>query len=39
MKKILRLVLFGFLSWLLIFAASVCLFGLKKEDARLFEML
>src|SRR6266446_9234447 len=39
MKKLLRLVLFGFLSWLLIFAASVCLFRLKKEDARLFEVL
>jgi hypothetical protein len=39
MKKFLRLVLFGFLSWLVIFVASVCLFSLKKDNARLFEML
>jgi hypothetical protein len=32
-------VLFGFLSWLLTFAASVCLFRLKMQDPRLFEIL
>jgi|HubBroStandDraft_2_1064218.scaffolds.fasta_scaffold479715_2 hypothetical protein len=37
MKKILRLLLFGFLSWLLTFSASVCLFFLKKGNERLFE--
>jgi hypothetical protein len=39
MKKFFRLVLFGFLSWLLTFVASICLFPLKKQDARLFETL
>jgi hypothetical protein len=39
LKKFLRLILFGFLSWLLIFVASICLFRLRKQDARLFEIL
>jgi len=39
MKKLGRLLLFGFLSWLLTFGASVCLFSLKKDNERLFEML
>jgi hypothetical protein len=38
MKKLLRLLLFGFLSWLLTFGASVCLFSIKKGNERLFEM-
>jgi hypothetical protein len=38
-KKFLRLVLFGFLSWLLTFGASVCLFFLKKDNEHLFETL
>jgi hypothetical protein len=32
MKRFFRLVLFGFVSWLVTFAASVCLFALKKND-------
>ena len=39
MKNILRPLLIGFVSWLLIFLASVCLFGLKHSNARLFEIL
>ena len=39
MKKFFRLLLFGFLSWLLIFGASVCLFPLKKDSEHLFEIL
>jgi hypothetical protein len=39
MKKFLRLLLFGFMSWLLTFGASVCLFPLKKGNERLFEMV
>lgn len=39
MKNFFRLVLFGFLSWLFIFAASVCLFPLKKSNEHLFEVL
>ena len=39
MKKFLRLILFGFLSWLVTFGASVCLFELKKEHERTFEMM
>ena len=39
MKTFLRLGAFGFLSWLVVFLASVCLFFLKKENERLFEML
>jgi len=39
MKKFLRLVLFGFLSWIVIFGASICLFGLKKENEHTFEIL
>ena len=39
MKRFWRLLLFGFLSWLLTFGASVCLFSLKKDNERLFEML
>jgi hypothetical protein len=38
-KRFWRLLLFGFLSWLLTFGASVCLFSLKKDNERLFEML
>jgi|SRR5438309_11691767 len=38
MKKFWRLLLFGSLSWLLTFGASICLFPLK-NDERLFEML
>jgi hypothetical protein len=39
MKKLFRLVLFGFLSWLVTFGASVCLFFLKKDNEHLFETL
>jgi len=39
MKKFFRLMLFGFLSWLLIFGASVCLFPLKNDSEHLFEVL
>lgn len=39
MKKLLRLILFGFLSWLVIFVASICLFRVKKENEHLFEIL
>ena len=40
MKRLLRLALFGFLSWLVVFAASVCLYSLKqKGQERLFETL
>lgn len=39
MKKFLRLLLFGFLSWFVTFAASVCLFALRKSDGHLFELL
>ncbi len=39
MKKLFRLLLFGVLSWLVTFAASVCLFALKKKDEHLFEVL
>jgi hypothetical protein len=39
MKKFLHLVLFGFLSWFVTFAASVCLFPLKKSDEHSFEIL
>ena len=39
MKKFLQLVLFGFLSWLVTFGASVCLFALKRSDEHLFEVL
>jgi hypothetical protein len=39
MKKFFRLVLFGFLSWLVTFGASVCLFTLKKDSEHLFETL
>ena len=39
MKAFFRLLLFGFLSWLVTFGASVCLFFLKKESAHLFETL
>ncbi len=39
MKRFFRLVLFGFLSWLVTFTASVCLFALKKNDEHLFEVL
>jgi phosphate/sulfate permease len=39
MKKACRLCLFGFMSWLLTFAASFCLFPIKIGDERLFEML
>lgn len=38
-RKFFRLVLFGFLSWLLIFGASVCLFPLKSDSEHLFEIL
>jgi hypothetical protein len=38
MKKFLRLVLFGFLSWIVTFGASICLFGLKKENEHTFEI-
>jgi len=39
MKKFFRLVCFGFLSWLVTFGASVCLFPLKKGSEHLFETL
>jgi len=39
MSKFLRLVLFGFLSWIVIFGASICLFGLKKENEHTFEII
>ena len=39
MKKFFRFVLFGFLSWLVIFGASVCLFPLKNDSEHLFEIL
>jgi hypothetical protein len=39
MKKFLRLVLFGFLSWIVTFGASICLFGLKKENEHTFEII
>ena len=39
MKKFFRLTLFGFLSWLVIFGASVCLFPLKSDSEHLFEIL
>jgi hypothetical protein len=39
MKKFFRLLLFGFLSWLVTFGASVCLFFLKKGNEHLFETL
>jgi hypothetical protein len=39
MRKFLRLLLFGFLSWLLTFLASVCIFPLKAEHRPLFETL
>ncbi len=39
MKKFSRLVLFGFLSWLVTFGASIALFFLKKSNERLFEVL
>lgn len=39
MKRILRLLMFGFLSWVVIFGTSVCLFGLKKENEHTFEIL
>ncbi len=39
MKKFGRLLLFGFLSWLLTFLASVCIFPLKAEHRPLFETL
>jgi|HubBroStandDraft_2_1064218.scaffolds.fasta_scaffold420440_2 hypothetical protein len=39
MKKLFRLVLFGFLSWLVTFGASVCLFFIKKHNEHLFETL
>lgn len=39
MKKCFRLFLYGFLSWLVTFVVSVCLFPLKKSDGHLFELL
>lgn len=39
MRKFGRLVLFGFLSWLAIFSASICLLSVQRGDTRLFEML
>ena len=39
MKKLLRLLLFGFLSWLLTFVGSVCIFPLKAGHRPLFETL
>ena len=39
MSKFLQLLLFGFLSWLLTFVASVCIFPLKAEHRPLFETL
>jgi len=39
MNRILRLGLFGFLSWLAIFGASVCLYPVKSHNPRLFESL
>src|SRR5690349_18501388 len=39
MRKFLRLLLFGVVSWGLIFAASVCLFPLKDSRRPLFENL
>ena len=40
MKQLSRLVLFGSLSWFVVFSASVCLFSLKQNgQERLFEML
>ncbi|QDU41384.1 hypothetical protein Mal4_57510 [Maioricimonas rarisocia] len=39
MKKFLRLLLFGFLSWLVTFAASVCIFPFKADNRPLFETL
>lgn len=39
MKKLSRLLLFGFSSWLLTFGASVCLFPLKKGNERAFETI
>ena len=39
MRKCLRLLLFGFLSWLLTFLASVCILPLKAEYRPLFETL
>jgi len=38
-KSVFRLLSFGFLSWLVTFGASVCLFFLKKGNERLFETL
>jgi len=38
-KKFFRLVLFGFLSWLMVFGASVCLFSIKNDSEHLFEIL
>lgn len=34
-----RLLVFGFLSWLLTFGASICLLPVKKENERTFEMM
>ena len=37
MRKYLRLLLYGVVSWLLIFAASVCVFPLKESRRALYE--
>ena len=39
MSKILRLLRFGFLSWLVTFLGSVCIFPLKADNRPLFETL
>lgn len=39
MKKLGRFVLFGFLSWLIIFAGAMCLSSLRVDERRLFETL
>lgn len=39
MRKLLRFARFGFLSWLVAFGASVCLFPLKNDSEHLFETL
>jgi hypothetical protein len=39
MKRVFRLLLFGFMPWLLTLLAPVCIFPLKADNRPLFETL